>query len=341
MQTETEQIQLIDEIEAELSSHAAGGDGEADFEILRKILLGEYSEQIMQLQGDLDRLRRLLDDIEHQIHDNERLARTISPIIAPAITSSIRESREVMVEALYPIIGQMVVRAVTEAMRDLARRIDHQMRSTLSIQSMTQQLQARVRGVSGGEMTLRSALSFHVQEIFLIHRENGLLLNHLSRDPALVSDSDLISGMLTAIRDFAADAFGRDQEGQLNQIQYGDKIILIEGAQHAYLAVVIEGVEPAGFRAAIREQVIEIEHAYTPLLRDWDGDPSKFSAASVQLSTLMAVTEFAKKAKTPRPTEPLPDLSTDTLFMLIIAIIAALLFGLLIWQLRTGSLLSS
>ena len=340
---ETQDTQLLDEIEAELSGRAARIDGEADFEMLRKILFGEYSEQIIELEGELDRLRLLLNDMEQQIHDDERLARTIAPIMAPAITSSIRDSRETMVEALYPIIGQMVVRAVTEAMRDLARRIDHQMRSTLSIQSLTQQIQARVRGVPGGEMTLRSSLPFHVQEVFLIHRESGLLLNHISRDVELLADSDLVSGMLTAIRDFVADAFGRGQEGQLNQIQYGDKVILLEAAQHAYVAVVIDGIEPSGFRADMREQVIDIEHEYAPLLRKWDGNTEKFSASTAQLSQLIAMIEpITPVQTTPHTTErPQALLSTDTIFMLIIAVIAALLFGLLIWQLSAGPLPSS
>lgn len=56
----------------------------------------------------------------------------------------------------------------------------------------------------------RTALPFKVEEVFVIHRESGLLLHHETRDPASMSDSDLISGMLTAIRDFAQDAFGQD-----------------------------------------------------------------------------------------------------------------------------------
>lgn len=36
-----------------------------------------------------------------------------------------------MAEALYPVIGRTIQRAVTESMRDLARRIDHMMRHSL------------------------------------------------------------------------------------------------------------------------------------------------------------------------------------------------------------------
>ena len=337
MLNESASSQLIDELESELAGEPSPTATD-DFELLRKILFGEYREQIRQLQGDLDNLSVLLDNVEQQLNDDDRLARTIAPIIAPAITSSIRESREAMIEALYPIIGQMVVRAVTEAMRDLARRIDHQMRRTLSVQTLAQQFQAMVRGVPEGEMALRSSLPFHVQEVFLIHRENGLLLNHISRHPELSADSDLISGMLTAIRDFAADAFGRNQEGQLNQIEYGDKVILLEATQHAYIAVVMEGVEPTGFRANMREQAIDIEHAYATTLRNWDGDSAAFTETSTHLHKLISIDEVQPKpAKSPTSPSVLPNPSLDVLFMIIIAIIAALLFGILLWQWRAAS----
>ena len=115
---------------------------------------------------------------------------------------------------------------------------------------------------------LRDALPFQVAEIFLVHRESGLLLLHSVAgpiaDPALPTaedNADLVSGMLTAIRDFAQDAFGRGQEGQLDEIQYGNRRILIEACQHVYLAAVVDGIEPAGFRAKLRERTVEVENA--------------------------------------------------------------------------------
>ena len=359
-------MQLLDEIDAQLSEVAQKladpetadqpFDDEASFEVLRKILFGEYRDQISYVQSDLDRVRRLLDQIEQQINDNDALARTISPIIASAITTSIRDSREQMVEALYPIIGQMVVRAVSEAMRDLARRIDHQMRSTLNVQTVSRRLQARLLGVPQGEMALRHSLPYHVQEVFLIHRESGLLLNHISRDSASSADSDLISGMLTAIRDFAADAFGQGKQEQLSAIQYGDKVISIEVAQHAYIAIVIEGIEPQGIRAEMRARVIDIEHEYAPILRQYDGDATPFSAASPILATLLqaaeAVAPNTTDSPSPIPTQsspvdglPLiapeekslsrPALSPDLAFMITVIVLAVFLLGLLFWQLQS------
>jgi hypothetical protein len=140
-------------------------------------------------------------------------------------------------------------------------------------------------------MSLRESLPFAVAEVFFIHRESGLLLWHVSQGPEASSDSDLISGMLTAIRDFARDAFGRGREGQLDEIQYGGRRILIEAAQHAYLAVVVDGTEPPGFRAAMRERIIELNLAHEKTLRGYQGDPTPLAPVEAPLRSLMTAAE--------------------------------------------------
>ncbi len=351
--------QLLDEIAAELTQSQPLSNDELAFETLRTILFGEYHGQIDQLQIDLNRLRSTFDQVDQQFKSDEMLAQRMAPIIAPAIMTSIHESRAVMVEALYPIMGQMVVRAVTEAMRDLARRIDYQMRSTLSIGLLLQQWQARLRGVQGDTLLLRGALPFDVQEIFLIHRDSGLLLHHLAHDPEIHLDSDLISSMLTAIHDFAQNVLGHDAEDQLNQIQYGNKVILLEAAQKVYIAVVIQGIEPSGYRAEMRKQAIDINLAHKVKLHNYDGDASHFSSLSTQLADLMLATDGkivaskiieVKKAKrkaanldiTALPTNDWSNLSwhqqalPNGLFVISILVTAAFLLLLLLWQLQSA-----
>jgi hypothetical protein len=250
-------------------------------ENLREILFGQ---EVARLEGELD-------DLERSLTDRDALIAIISPILGDAIRRQVRDARQEMIEALYPIIGQVVARAVSESIRDLARNIDAQMRVSFGPGVIWRRLRARMSGVSSAEMALRESLPFEVAEIFLIHRETGLLLRHISADADASPDSDLISGMLTAIRDFAQQAFGQGREGQLEEIQYAERRILIEAAQCAYLAVVVDGVEPPGFRADMRGRVIEVDHRYARLLRHYDGDPTPLAAVDSSLRPLMAVPE--------------------------------------------------
>lgn len=257
------------------------------FELLRSLLLDDHREQVTRMRREVTHLQTLLDDLERQIQDEEALIATITPVIASAIRTNISESREEMVDALYPIMGRLVQRSVTEAMRDLAERIDQQMRRTLDFKSIWRQLQARLRGVSDAEMALRAALPLQVEEVFLIHRETGLLLLHLSKDDQQNRDSDLISGMLTAINDFTKDAFGRQDEESLNEIQVGGRSILLEVAHFVYIAVVINGFDNSEFRTRMRETMIAIEHRHASALRRYSGDASALEPSQAMLNTLL------------------------------------------------------
>jgi hypothetical protein len=254
--------------------------GEPSLETLRALLTGSERQRIQALEAEVDALRQQLDD-------KDALIATITPVLGDAIRRRIAEAREEVIEALYPILGQLVVRAVSEAVRDLARTLDAQVRTSFDLRSAWWRLRARLGGASAAEATLRQALPFKVAEVFLIHREGGLLLRHLSQSPAEPADSDLISSMLAAVRDFTADAFGRGVEGDLDEIEYGERRILIEAAQHAYLAVVADGVEPPGYRARMRDRLIEIEHAYAAPLDHYAGDARPFAGAEEVLRPLM------------------------------------------------------
>jgi len=261
------------------------GDGraarrETQLEALRAILFDGYRERVSALESKLD-------EVEHGLTDEEALVATVTPIVGDAIRRRIQDAREEMIEALYPIIGQLVVRAVSEAIRDLARKIDAQVRTSYSPQVLLWRLRARIGGASSGEVALRQALPFQVEQVFLIHRETGLLLQHVAAEDGASSDSDLISSMLTAIRDFAEDAFGRGEEADLDAVEYGERRILIEAGEHAYMAVVVDGVEPPGFRSEMRQRLMDIGSAHAPLLRDYDGDAAHLASAEPALRSLM------------------------------------------------------
>jgi hypothetical protein len=249
------------------------------FDELRRILLGQEQERLADLSGELGDVQRLLAD-------KDALAAIIAPALDSALRDKIQQNRDEMIEVLHPIIGQTVLRAVTEAIQDLARSVDARVRMTMTPQAVLRRLKAQASGVSSADLALRDALPFDVTEVFLIHRATGLLLRHVAGDEQATADRDLVSGMLTAIRDFAADAFGRGQHGELGSIEYADRRILIEAAEHVYLATVVVGVEPAGFRAAMRDLVFRVDNRYRYLLRTYQGDASAFAALDASLSSL-------------------------------------------------------
>jgi hypothetical protein len=293
-------------------------ESDPSIQALRDILFRRDRERMAELEAELDNL-------EQRVTDKDSLVATISPVLGDAIRRQIRDAREEMIEALYPIIGQLVVRAVSEAVRDLARTVDAQVRRSFEPRAVWWRIRARLGGASQAEMSLRASLPFKVNEVFLIHRETGLLLWHVSRDPDAARDSELVSSMLTAIRDFAQDAFGRDKESRLEEIEYGDEHILLEASRHAYLAVVASGVEPPGFRAEMRNRIIEIEHTHAETLRSYDGDASAFASAEASLQPL------TKGIEPPRLTRDQRVLMAGIAGLLMVCLVVACLAGRWAW----------
>jgi hypothetical protein len=80
--------------------------------------------------------------------------------------------------------------------------------------------------------------------------------------------------MLTAIKDFAKDAFGKSTD-ELQEIQYGDYRILLSNGLFAYLAVVVQGIEPTDYGNLMRTVISELNIKHEQILRDFDGDMGK------------------------------------------------------------------
>jgi hypothetical protein len=251
---------------------------------LRDILLREDREYLIETVklALTPALAREIDDAQAQVSN------TLAPVIGTSMRRQIEVAQEEIVGALYPIIGKTIRRAVAEAMRDLASRVDQNLRSTFGFKRLTRRIRARLQGVSEAELMLRESLPFRVQEVFLIHRESGLLLAHLSSDPQQAKDRDLVSGMLTAIRDFAQEAFGSEEEGELDAIDYGTLRIILEPGRWAYLAVVIDGVAPRGFRDIVSDALIDVHQAYSPVLQGYDGDLATLDGIEAGLQPLLS-----------------------------------------------------
>lgn len=254
-------------------------------------------------EGLVARLTPVISDlIGRQVRDNrEEIAEALGPAMAEAIRVQIRESRRDMVEALYPIIGETVQRAISEALREIQRNIDARLRAAFGPESFLRTLWARLRGVPPSALVLRDSLPFSVDEAFLIQHGSGLLLAHYHPGGRGSADPDLISGMLTAIRDFVRDAFGEGQgEKELDEVQYGDQRIIVQSGQAAYLALVVTGVEPEGFRAKLREFVADLHVRFGKALREYEGDPRTLPNLQAPLARLVG--EISEtRALGPRP----------------------------------------
>jgi cell division septum initiation protein DivIVA len=215
------------------------------------------------------------------------MAEALGPVMGEAIRVQIRDSRKDMIEALYPVIGETVQRAISEFARELQRNIDARLRRSISTRGVLRTIWARLRGVSTSQLALRDALPFVIREIFLVQHGSGFLLAHYHPGEDEFPDTDLISAMLTAIRDFVHDSFGKGgAENELDEVQYGDQRIIIQSGRFAYLAVVIAGVEPEGIRARMHTLLSELHVGYGVFFRQYDGNTDTLPDLRAELAIL-------------------------------------------------------
>ena len=74
-----------------------------------------------------------------------------------------------------------------------------------------------------------------MEQVFLIHKETGLLLCQVSAPNAAMQDADMVSGMLTAIQDFVGDSFTTQKGEELETLQVGELSVWIEQGPQAIL----------------------------------------------------------------------------------------------------------
>jgi hypothetical protein len=249
---------------------------------LRRLLGGPMDDRV-------DLLEHRVDDIDRQISDDDLLVARLVPIFDLLMRRMVREHRDVLVESLYPVIGSLINRAVREAIANLARRIDEQARQATDVRRIGWRLRAMVGGADASEVALRERLPFAVEEVLLIHRESGLLVAHEAIDEENAADRDLLAGMLTAIRAVAEEAFAAEapSEGRgLDEVQVGERRLLLEADRHVVLAVVVDGIEPADYRERMRNALIRVRGSHGSLLERFEGDVDAFDDTKPLLAPL-------------------------------------------------------
>lgn len=223
---------------------------------LRALLLGQQIVELQQLQKRLDDPNLRAEELSQvlakavalSLKRDRGLQRSFHPIVEQALQISVARNPGLLATALAPIIGESVRKAVANAFRNMAENINLMLERSLSFESMKWRFEALRTGKSYGEIALLRSLRYKVQQVFLIHRETGLVLQHISAKGEGVSEAELVSGMLTAIQDFVRDSFTSKHSQDLETMQAGEFTIWVHHGPQALLAGTILGTPPPELR---------------------------------------------------------------------------------------------
>ncbi|NEO99235.1 MAG: OmpA family protein [Symploca sp. SIO2E9] len=227
--------------------------------------------------------------------DPGEFAKALGPEMGTAIKEQINLERDVMVDALYPIIGS----TIAKYMADIIDAINQKVEQTLSLEGVSRKIRAQLQGVSEAELILKEAMPFAVQGIFLIQKGSGLVIAEVQPDDGHRLESEMVAGMLTAIRSFVNDWISQSGEvSELDQIEYGNSQITLEVAGYCYLAVVTKGKPPQSFIQEIRNRLGTLVQRYGVAIESFDGNPEHIPEEVHQpLKSLTKISEILNEPK--------------------------------------------
>jgi OOP family OmpA-OmpF porin len=203
-----------------------------------------YPEDVSQVLAEAIHLR--------SNHDKQ-LTNALLPSVEEALRASVQRNPRVLVDSLYPMMGPANRKAITTALRSMLDSLNHSLGISLSWRGLKWRLEALRTGKQFAEVVLLHTLSYRVEQVFLIHKETGLLLQHVVAESVPGQDGEMISGMLTAIQDFMQDSFGGSEGGSLDTVEYGDRTLWIEQGPQAILAGVVRGNAPRELKTVFQE----------------------------------------------------------------------------------------
>lgn len=276
-------------------------DEERSLELLKEIFLSENNQKIEQFEEEIKQLKLQLNDKESQISNyypiinellerkisdsKEEIAHILSPVMGLAIKKQVSESKNDIIDALYPVIGETIKKSISENLKEFYTNINTKIENALKGGLLKKRIQSKISGVNTSEIILKDSFPCYIKEVFLIHESTGIMISHVSAsEEDESSDADLISGMLTAIKDFVSESFkSGDKKEQLYEIQYGDSKIILERGRYSYFAVVISGLENSVFHDELDKLSTALHKKYHKHLREFDGEITKFSKIDNQI----------------------------------------------------------
>jgi len=267
----------------------AHGDGDQrvrDLRELRTLLVGREQHAISDLEERIEALDLTAAEVAELLPEaialragrDEQLARALGPTLERAFGESVQRNPRQLAEAIYPTLGPAIRKAIAEAIGGLVAGLNRAMQLSLSPQGLRWRFEAWRAGIPFGQLVLQRSLVYRVEQVYLIHGETGLLLAHVAAPDLPAPDADVISGMLTAIRDFVGDSFRSNAGGGLRMFTVGDVTMLVEPGPRAVVAATVRGQHPPTLLTRLQSTLELIHLRFARPLSQFDGNDAPFES---------------------------------------------------------------
>ncbi|UCN01186.1 OmpA family protein [Sulfurimonas sp. SWIR-19] len=278
-----------------------------DYEKLKQLLFEEERHKIDELElllqksikenADaaiiIEKISPLLSDIFSKTIEKNKaeFVAIFAPLISLAIKDQVKNEKDDIVDALYPVIGNMISKFVSQSFKDMINEINTKVQSTFSYETLKRKIVAKIKGVSETELLLQSSQKLNkVESVFLIHKESGLLVSERSIENHESIEPEMVASMLSAIRSFVNDWISKNSDSlELNEIEFGNYTIYLEVAGCCYLAVVLSGTSNRTLQNKITSVLEFLVKKHSDAIANFEGDKAKLDLDEINkhLDTLL------------------------------------------------------
>jgi len=297
---------------------------------LKELILGEEKRQLHHIQKRLDEpalradeVGRVLDRavLINQKEAPEALAEALAPTVEASLYASVRNNPERLGEALFPVMAPAIRKSIVAIVSSMVESLNHMLEHSFSVKGLKWRIEAIQTGRPYAEILMLHTLEYRVEQIFLIHKDDGILLQHVSCAGAENQDADIVSSMLTAIQDFVRDSFQVESHDSIEKLSIGEMDVFVEAGSEMVLAAVVRGNAPAGFQEMLKKTCESIHLMMAGELHAFHGDTSPFGAVLPKLEACL-ISQSVEKTEQ----------SSNAKAIVALASVAVLIAGWVFWN---------
>jgi len=282
-------------------------DNQNELVELKELLFTDQLDQIKALESKIETL-------DFEASDDA----TIMKRVAPAISKGIAANKDTMIDALYPIMGGMISKYVTQAIKEIMETINKKIENGLSFENYKRKVRAKLSGVSETEILLEESSTSVISSLFVIHKESSLLIAEAHLKDKEIDDAHMVASMASAIKDFINDWIKNNESRKEVQIlSYGDATLYIESAGSVYIIAFLDTEPDYEQRSQINAFFAKIVKKYAMFFQKFDGDDSadEITTLSMKMENYLYAHQSTTKEEKKNPAK------------YILIFIAFLLFG--------------
>jgi outer membrane protein OmpA-like peptidoglycan-associated protein len=260
---------------------------------LRAILLGADREAWEVMRQRLDNPARRAQDVAAvlaeavRLRSDAKLRRALQPLLEEALQLSVQSNPRMLADALFPIFGKAIRKAITSELDGMLQSLSQTLEQSFSGRSLRWRWEALRTGKPYAEIVLLRSLLYRVEQVFLIHRKTGLLLQHAAADSAEAKDPEMVSGMLTAIQDFVRDSVTGAEGENLETVRMGEIGVVLTYGPDAILSGFVRGVPPRKLTRVFQDTLDTIERQKAEALHSFQGETSEFDSCRPRLEACL------------------------------------------------------